>query len=132
MRLINEIIIHCSDTRTNKYFSIDTIRGWHLSRGFSDVGYHYYIQLDGTVWNGRPIEITGAHCKGRNKSTIGVCFEGGLNPDGSKWDSPTEEQIINYKALEDDLFEEFGTLEVNPHSKYSSKSCPNFDIEILK
>ena len=96
MRYINEIIIHCAETKTNQSFSIDTVRKWHIEeRGWSDIGYHFYIQLDGTVWNGRPLEKSGAHCKNRNRSTIGICFEGGLNPDGSKWDGPTQEQIIN-------------------------------------
>ena len=56
MREINEIIIHCADTKTNQSFDIDDVRDWHLARGFSDVGYHYVIALDGTVWYGRPLE----------------------------------------------------------------------------
>jgi len=130
---INEIIIHCAETKTNQSFSIDDVRSWHTSppRNWSDIGYHYYIQLDGTVWNGRPIEKAGAHCKGRNKNSIGVCFEGGLKPDGTKWDGPTKEQVINFLSLKEDLFNEFGNLVVSPHSKYSTKTCPNFDIDQL-
>lgn len=131
MREINEIIIHCADTKTNQYFDIDDIRDWHLARGFSDVGYHYVIALDGTVWYGRPLEQYGAHCKGKNLKSIGICFMGGYNPDGSMWDKPTEEQIEQYKILQGELFEQFGELKVNPHNKYSSKTCPNFLINEL-
>ena len=56
---------------------------------------------------------------------------GGYNPDGSIWDKPTEEQIKQYKILQDELFEQFGELKVNPHNKYSSKTCPNFDVNEL-
>jgi N-acetylmuramoyl-L-alanine amidase len=131
MREINEIIIHCADTKTNQSFTIDDIREWHLARGFSDVGYHYVIDLAGAVWYGRPLEQYGAHCKGKNIKSIGICFMGGLNPDGSKWDSPTEEQIEQFRLLKYELFTKFGKLKVSPHSNYSSKSCPNFDIDIL-
>ena len=132
MREIDEIIIHCADTRINQYFSIDDVRSWHLQRGFSDIGYHFYIKLDGSVWYGRDVYKPGAHCKGRNAHTIGICFEGGLKEDGSKWDRPTEEQLFNYKELQEELFNKYGILDVNPHSKYSTKSCPNFEISILK
>lgn len=134
MRKINEIILHCADTKTSQSFSIEDIRSWHTSppRNWSDIGYHYYIQLDGTTWVGRPLEKSGAHCKGRNKNSIGICFEGGKNPDGSKWDKPTDSQIVNYNSLLDELKDKFGDLDVNPHSKYSNKTCPNFDIKHLK
>ena len=132
MRELTEIIIHCADTRINQDFSIDDVRSWHIQRGFSDIGYHFYIKLDGSVWYGRDTYKPGAHCKGNNAHTIGVCFEGGLDVDGSKWDGPTPEQVYNYKELEIELFDKYGVLDVNPHSKYSTKSCPNFDIDILK
>ncbi len=134
MREINEIIIHCAETKINQDFSIDDVRSWHMSepRNWLDIGYHFYIKLDGSVWYGRDVYKTGAHCKGRNAHSIGVCFEGGLDVDGSKSDKPTEEQIFNYKELQIDLFDKYGILDVNPHSKYSTKSCPNFDISILK
>ena len=131
MREINEIIIHCADTKTSQSFDIDDVRDWHLARGFSDVGYHYVIDLAGAVWYGRPLEQYGAHCKGKNIKSIGICFMGGLNPNGSKWDGPTDEQIKQFRLLKDELFTKFGSLKVSPHSKYSSKSCPNFDIDIL-
>ena len=134
MREINEIIIHCSATKTNQSFTVDDIRDWHTSapRNWSDIGYHFYIQLDGTVWHGRPLERSGAHTIGRNKNSIGVCFEGGYNPDGSLWDGPTDEQILNYKELRSDLNSQFGELPESPHNKYANKDCPAFDIEILK
>ena len=42
-RTINEIILHCSATPEGKDYSVDTIRKWHLQRGFSNIGYHYVI-----------------------------------------------------------------------------------------
>ena len=128
------IIVHCSDSF---WGSAPEIRKWHTDpkpngRGWSDIGYHYYIKLDGSVWKGRPIEKAGSHCYGKNSTSIGICFEGGLKKKGVSWDKPTDEQIRIYKELERDIFAEFGELKVSGHYQYSNKTCPNFDINILK
>ena len=57
-RTIKKIIIHCSATREGQDISVDTIRDWHLKRGWSDIGYHYVIDLNGVVRPGRPVEKT--------------------------------------------------------------------------
>jgi len=50
MRNIKEIIIHCSATREGQDVPVETIRDWHVnSRGWSDIGYHFYVELDGTI-----------------------------------------------------------------------------------
>lgn len=54
----------------------DSIHKAHLAKGWSGIGYHYYIRTDGRIYRGRPRETVGAHCIGKNKNSIGVCFEG--------------------------------------------------------
>ena len=50
MRSINEIIIHCSATREGQDIPVETIKKWHTEgRGWTDIGYHFYIELDGTI-----------------------------------------------------------------------------------
>ena len=66
MRKISKIIVHCSATQEGKDISVDTIRKWHLKRGWRDIGYHFVISLDGEIEEGRPIEQSGAHTKGHN------------------------------------------------------------------
>ena len=61
MRHLDKIILHCSATREGQHITVDTMREWHLKRGWSDIGYHYVIYIDGSVHEGRPIEKTGAH-----------------------------------------------------------------------
>jgi N-acetyl-anhydromuramyl-L-alanine amidase AmpD len=73
MRDIKRILIHCSDSKTG---DVATIREWHLKKGFSDIGYHFVILLDGTVQEGRSVSIAGAHCEGNNSDSIGVCLVG--------------------------------------------------------
>ena len=81
MREINKIIVHCSATREFQDVKTEEIRRWHMDKGWSDVGYHYLIELDGSINKGRPVERIGAHCKGHNNDSIGVCYIGGVDKD---------------------------------------------------
>ena len=84
MRKINKIILHCSATPEGREHNVEDIRRWHLRRGFSDIGYHYLIHLDGTIEVGRPIEKRGAHCSGQNRNSIGICYVGGMDKEMKK------------------------------------------------
>ena len=87
MRKINQLIIHCSATRPDWYegqtgkAQVAEIDRWHKDRGFDQIGYHYYITRTGEIADGRPIEIAGAHAKGNNSHSIGVCIAGGFGSD---------------------------------------------------
>ena len=130
MRAVNKIIVHCSDTKTSQNFDISDIDLWHKKRGWSKVGYHYYIKLDGTLQRGRDLEEIGAHCRGQNNDSIGICFEGGLNSDGSKWDSPLNEQLLTYDILKAYLEAIYNGLSVFGHYEFSDvKTCPNFLVD---
>ena len=67
MRKLDTIIIHCTATRSGwmedspTTEKVNEVRRWHLDRGWSDVGYHYLIDRDGTIASGRPVERSGAH-----------------------------------------------------------------------
>jgi N-acetylmuramoyl-L-alanine amidase len=64
-----------------------------LDRGWSDIGYHFLIYLDGSLHEGRPIERVGAHCKGHNEGSIGIAYVGGIDKVNFKpKDTRTEEQ----------------------------------------
>lgn len=91
-RSINEIIVHCTATKEGINFTVADIRKMHLARGFSDIGYHYLIYIDGSVHNGRDVNISGAHCLNHNSHSIGVCYVGGLDFSGRAKDTRTKEQ----------------------------------------
>ena len=93
MRKIDKVVIHCSATREGQDVSVDTVRQWHLNKGWQDIGYHFYVALDGTVHTGRDIEVSGAHTLGENENSIGVCYAGGVEEDGkTPKDTRTKEQ----------------------------------------
>lgn len=149
MRRIDEIIIHCSDSPEGRNDKAEDIRKWHKQRGFSDIGYHYVIDLDGTVEKGRPIEQAGAHCTGHNRNSIGICYIGGaywrdgVNAKGKPIkgkdgkavlmpkDTRTPAQRIAMKELVAQLREQFPHATVHGHREFANKACPCFDVETL-
>ena len=94
MRQINLLIIHCSATKENHPFTIQALETSHRKRGFNGIGYHYYIRQSGEVINTRPLSRIGAHAKGYNRNSIGICYEGGLDKDGKPKDTRTPEQCV--------------------------------------
>lgn len=129
MRRIDKIIIHCSATKEGQYVDVETIRRWHLTRGFSDIGYHYVIYLDGSVHDGRPMELPGVHCKGHNAHSIGICYIGGLDKNLNPKDTRTAKQEASLVKLVKDLKERFPGATVHGHNEFSTKPCPCFDVQ---
>ncbi|MBQ0048079.1 MAG: N-acetylmuramoyl-L-alanine amidase [Prevotellaceae bacterium] len=100
MRTINELIIHCSATAEGKDFTAADIDRWHRVQGWSGIGYHFVIRLDGTVEPGRPIDKAGAHCSGHNANSLGICYIGGIAPDGkTPKDTRTPAQRLSLRIL---------------------------------
>ena len=127
-RVINEIIVHCSATPEGKDYTLDTIRQWHRQRGFSDIGYHYVIHPDGTVEEGRDVNIAGAHCSGHNSKSIGICYIGGMTADNKKAkDTRTEEQRKSLKALLMAMRKLYPNAKIHGHRDFAAKACPSFD-----
>lgn len=132
MRKINEIIIHCSDSPFGDASDIDQ---WHKERGWAGIGYHYVIlngfrdkgkptpNDDGAIEVGRDIEKAGAHCTGKNANSIGICLIGVK--------TFTDAQRESLKVLLEGLKAVFNLTNENikGHYAYSSKKCPNFNVE---
>ena len=128
MRLVKEIIIHCSATREGQQVSVDTIRDWHLAKGWNDIGYHFYIDLDGTINKGRDIDKIGAHCKGHNRNSIGICYCGGVEADGkTPKDTRTQEQKDSLLHVLKTLKAMYPEAVIYSHSEFAAKACPSFD-----
>ena len=130
MRNLSRIIIHCSATREGQDVSVDTIRRWHEDRGWSDIGYHFVIGIDGTIHRGRDIDKIGAHTYRHNLDSIGVCYVGGLEEDGkTPKDTMTEMQEIAMLELIKSLRVTFGKLRLHGHNEFAAKACPSFDVQ---
>ena len=100
------------------------IRDWHIDRGWSDIGYHYVIRRDGTLEDGRPIEQAGAHTKGRNTNSIGICLIGGAD----SFDYTLDQMDVLVDLVET-LEETYPNATVHGHNEFSGKACPQFDVQ---
>ena len=120
MRTITLIIIHCSATPEGKSLGFEECRRDHvMHRHFRDIGYHYYITRDGA----------GAHCRGHNSHSVGICYEGGLDADGNPADTRTDAQKRALSVLADRLKARFPkALIVGHHELNPEKACPCFDV----
>lgn len=130
MRAIHKIIIHCTATREGDDISVDTIRRWHLARGWSDVGYHYVIDIKGNINAGRPIELMGSHTRGENKYSIGIAYVGGVEADGkTPKDTRTKAQKDSIIRLVKKLKGCYPDVSIHGHNEFSNKACPSYNVQ---
>ena len=130
MRKITEIIIHCSDTPEGRNDKAADINRWHKQRGFDRIGYHYVVDLDGTIERGRDLECVGAHCKGHNTQSVGICYIGGRS--SKTWgykDTRTDAQKAALLLLLKFLRKKYPDAKIYGHRDFSNKQCPCFDAK---
>jgi N-acetylmuramoyl-L-alanine amidase len=70
----------------------------------------------------------GAHTKGHNANSIGVCYVGGIDKDKKPKDTRTEAQIKSMDELIDSLSSDHKTAIIHGHNEFSAKACPSFDV----
>tara|TARA_R100000655_G_scaffold108154_1_gene159584 strand:- start:203 stop:673 length:471 start_codon:yes stop_codon:yes gene_type:complete len=128
MREINKIIIHCSATVEGVNVSAATIKRWHVQgRGWSDIGYHYVIGIDGAIEYGRPINRAGAHVKGENEHSIGICYIGGLSEKKRAKDTRTEAQKKALIKILKTLTHIYPNATIHSHFEFANKACPCYN-----
>lgn len=134
-RIIDKIILHCSATPEGEDYTVDQIRQMHLARGFTDIGYHWYITRDGKIHKGRDEAKIGAHTTGQNSHSIGVCYCGGCPPRSVKdWnrqgkDTRTPEQRAAIIRLCKELKSRYPSATLHGHNEFANKACPSFIVK---
>lgn len=128
---IHTIVIHYSATYPDAPVTRDTVDKWHRDRGFREIGYNWFIRRDGTLEEGRPEGTLGAHVRGHNDRTIGICFAGGLEretgPDVGVW-NPTPEQEATMVQLIHDIQRRWPMAKkVVGHRNLVATQCPGRD-----
>ena len=128
------VILHCAATpdypdSSKKYdlYGAADIDVWHKKNGWNGIGYHYVIRRTGEIEGGRPTDEVGAHCKGENHDSIGVCYV------GTRW--PTQEQVKALVRLYRKIKGEFGISYEDwyGHREFNRrKTCPGVSIELVR
>ena len=131
-RKINLIVIHCSATRRNQRFTVDMLRDCHNARfNGKGIGYHYYIEKDGHLYQTRDEEEVGIHARHYNAHSIGICYEGGLDENGKDEDTRTPEQRAALIALLRSLKIDYPDAQIMGHGELEGvhKACPCFSCQ---
>ena len=142
-RDINLIVVHCSATKPTIDIGAHEIRKWHMAKNWSDIGYHNIIRRNGTLEHGRDLARSGAHAKGYNANSLGVCMVGGVDAYGKPENNFTGEQFATLRGYLDTMLEVFPGSKVLGHRDLSvdlnedgaitpdewMKQCPCFDAK---
>lgn len=129
---VKYLIVHCAATPPAMDIGVEEIDRWHKERGWRGCGYHLVIRRDGEVETGRQLDDQGAHVRGFNGCSIGICLVGGLLPSKTGPDiNYTPEQFEALRDTIDSLRRDhFPDAEIRGHYQFDNhKTCPNFDVE---
>ena len=143
-RRITDIVIHCTATTPYNDLSADDLRRMHKRQGWSDIGYHYVVRLNGMVELGRDVDLIGAHVSGHNAHSIGVVYVGGLDRYGKAKDTRTDLQKAALLSLLLELRDLYPDAKISGHRDFSPdldgdgrvepeewiKICPCFDAMV--
>ncbi len=132
-RSITETIWHCAATPEGRLIGKNpatTIDRWHRQRGWSGIGYHAVVDLDGKIYLGRDWGKTGAHTKNHNRGSLGFSYVGGVAKDGrSAKDTRTPEQRASMYWLTVQVTNKYPNIcRISGHSQYAAKACPSFYV----
>ena len=135
-RKITRIVVHSTATPEGKDYTVSDIRKMHKARGYSDIGYHYVIYRDGTLHEGRNVNISGAHARGFNATSIGIVYVGGTsatekdkNGNLKAKDTRTAEQKATLLRLLKDLRKMYPQAQIVGHRDLNATACPSFDAK---
>ena len=122
-RKVDSIWLHCSASDKPNHDDVSVMRNWHVNgNGWSDVGYHYFIQKNGNIQEGRPISRIPSAQKGYNTGAIAIACH------GLKKENFTQAQMDSVialcKAITDSYTEK---LRIRGHREVAAKACPVYD-----
>ena len=119
---IELLVVHCSDTPNNQNLSANDIHKMHLGFGWDGIGYHKVINRSGKIEDGRPEYWVGAHVKGKNNISLGVCLIGK--------NYFTKRQFRSLERILKKWKKTYPYAKVVEHRQTgkTKKTCPNFDV----
>ena len=141
---IRFLVVHTSASRPEQARNLDihAVNEMHKLRNFTMVGYHHLITTDGRVQNGRPYNKMGAHVKGHNHESLGICLAGGLDENGKPADTYSGSQkaalvmVLRSLKVLCPQAEILGHRDLSPDTDGNGqvdewewvKACPCFDV----
>ena len=128
LKQVSLLIVHCSATRCDRPFSVESLIATGEAR-FGQVSYHYYVRRNGDVVPLLPESVQGVHARHYNYCSLGICYEGGLDEMGRAVDTRTPAQKASLYQLLKNLREDYPNARIMGHRElpHVAKACPCFD-----
>ena len=97
-------------------------------KGYADIGYHFVINAAGAMYEGRPLNVRGAHVGGFNTGSVGICLLGNFEEG-----QPTPAQLTSLEALAGALKTQFNITHLAGHRDFQPTEtvCPGKGLEPL-
>lgn len=138
-REVTEVIVHWTDTYTNKNIGSEEINKIQIDLGLSGIAYHYVIRRDGSLQRGRPVNQKGEHSNinDHDNYSIGIVFVGGINvPSGTSFpgnyrgvSSLTLSQMVTFNAFCQAFYNRYPGGQILGHNDIDPiEEDPGFDV----
>lgn len=130
MRKIDSIILYCSSTQEGIDIKSDSIKRWHVAcNGWKDIGFHYIIDLDGTIEQGRFEFESGEKSLNNNNNSIDICYVGGRDLKMQPKDTRTKEQKNSMYRLIESMLDRYELSIENIYCFNEHNNNPSFNID---
>jgi len=126
---VTRVVVHHEGSTSAAGSSALAIHKYHRGLGWAAIGYHFAIERDGTINEGRPMWAVGAHAKGFNSNSWGICLVGNLDIE-----PPTAAQVTSLTRLLQWLVAQRRGLEIVGHGDLMATACPGkyLNLEAIK
>ena len=120
-------MVHCSATRSDRNFSVENLISTGVAK-YGQASYHWFVQRNGNIVPILPESVRGAHARGYNRCSIGICYEGGINTRGKNDDTRTPQQKASLYELLKQLHRDYPKARIIGHRElpHVAKDCPCF------
>ena len=121
------IVIHCSATRSDRPYSVEDLNATGIAK-FGQPSYHWYVRRNGNIIPILSESVRGAHARGYNRCSLGICYEGGISPEGKNTDTRTPQQKASLYELLKSLHRDYPQARIIGHRDlpHVHKDCPCF------
>lgn len=105
------------------------IQNYHQNaRGWIDIGYHFLIDPSGNIFEGRPINVVGAHAQGKNTTNVGIAIMGNYHPpDANEINPKSIESFVNLGKYISERYE-IKVSSFYAHRNLNAIACPGDDL----
>ncbi|MEX2218401.1 MAG: peptidoglycan recognition family protein [Phycisphaerales bacterium] len=105
---------------------LEQIRRAHTGHDWADIGYHYIIDPQGRIWEGRPVKYQGAHVKDNNEHNLGVMMLGNFDEQ-----RPTPDALETLDAFLADRMDAHRVplSRIYTHQEINTTACPGRSLQ---